>query len=55
LYQYDKAIPENEKTLKIYKNLALKPYWIFDYTYLGESYRKTGQYKKAKKAVAGQK
>jgi len=47
LEQHDKAIPEYEKELEIYKKWGLKPYWIFDYTNLGESYRKTGQYKKA--------
>jgi tetratricopeptide (TPR) repeat protein len=49
LEQFDKAIPEYEKELDIYKKWGLKPYWIFDYTNLGESYRKTGQYKKAMK------
>jgi len=47
LEQYDKAIPEYEKELEIYKKWGLKPYWVFDYTNLGESYRKTGQYKRA--------
>jgi tetratricopeptide (TPR) repeat protein len=49
LYQYDKAIPEYEKALEIYKKWGLKPYWIFDYTYLGEAYCKTGQLQKVKK------
>jgi tetratricopeptide (TPR) repeat protein len=49
LYQYNKAIPEYEKVLEIYKKWGVKPSWIFDYTSLGEAYRKTGQYKKAKK------
>ena len=49
LNQYDKAIPEYEKALEIYKKWGLKPYWVFNYTYLGEAYRKTGQYKKAMK------
>jgi tetratricopeptide (TPR) repeat protein len=49
LNQYDKAIPEYEKVLEIYKKWGLKPYWIFAYTNLGEAYRKTGQYKKAMK------
>jgi tetratricopeptide (TPR) repeat protein len=49
LEQYDKAIPEYEKQLEIYKKWGLKPYWIFNYISLGESYRKTGQYKKAMK------
>jgi tetratricopeptide (TPR) repeat protein len=47
LGQYDKAIPEYEKVLEIYKKWGAKPYWVFDYTSLGESYRKTGQLKKA--------
>jgi tetratricopeptide (TPR) repeat protein len=45
--QYDKAIPEYEKSLEIYKKWGLKPYWIFNYTSLGESYRKSHQFKKA--------
>jgi tetratricopeptide (TPR) repeat protein len=49
LNQYDKAIPEYEKVLEIYKKWGLKPYWIFDYTNLGEAYRKTGQYEKSMK------
>jgi TolB-like protein len=48
LYQYDKAIPEFEKSLEIYKKLDSKPWWVFDYTLLGYSYHKTGQYKKEK-------
>jgi TolB-like protein len=48
LYQFDKAIPEYEKTLEIYRKWGLKPYWIFDYAYLGEAYRITGQYNKLK-------
>jgi tetratricopeptide (TPR) repeat protein len=49
LHQYDKAIPEFEKTLEIYERWGLKPYWVFDYVYLGEAYHKTGQYFKEKK------
>ena len=49
LNQFDKAIPEYEKQLEIYKKWGLKPYWIFNYINLGEAYRKTGQYKKAMK------
>ena len=49
LNQYDNAIPEYEKALEIYKKWGLKPYWVFNYTYLGEAYRKTGQYKKSMK------
>jgi adenylate cyclase len=49
LSQYDKAIPEFEKALEIYKKLDSKPWWVFEYTLLGNSYHKTGQYKKEKK------
>ncbi len=49
LHQFDNAIPEYEKALKIYNKLDLKPKWVFDYTQLGEAYNKTGQYKKEKK------
>ena len=49
LYQYDKAIPEYEKTLEIYKKWGSKPSGVYDYVYLGEAYRKTGQLEKVKK------
>ncbi len=49
LYQYDKAIPELEKALEIYKKWGSKPYWVFNYTFLADSYHKTGMYKKEKK------
>jgi tetratricopeptide (TPR) repeat protein len=49
MFQYDQAIPEYEKALEIYEKWGSKPYWIFDYAYLGESYRKTGQFKKAER------
>ena len=49
LFQYDKAIPEYEKVLEIYKNWDVKPFWVFDYAYLGDTYHKTGQYKKEAK------
>jgi tetratricopeptide (TPR) repeat protein len=49
LYQYDKAIPELEKALEIYNKWGTKPYWVWNYTYLGYSYHKTGMYKKEKK------
>jgi tetratricopeptide (TPR) repeat protein len=48
LYQYDKAIPEFEKALEIYDKLESKPWWVYNYSLLGESYHKTGQYKKEK-------
>jgi tetratricopeptide (TPR) repeat protein len=49
LYQYDKAIPEFEKALEIYDKWDLKPWWIYNYTLLGDAYHETGQYKKEKK------
>ena len=49
LYEYDKAIPEFEKSLEIYDKFGTKPWWIYNYSLLGEAYHKTGQYKKEKK------
>ncbi|MCJ7446828.1 MAG: tetratricopeptide repeat protein [Bacteroidales bacterium] len=49
LYQYDKAIPEFEKSLELYNKFGTKPWWAFNYTLLGEAYHETGQYKKEKK------
>jgi tetratricopeptide (TPR) repeat protein len=49
LYQYDKAIPEMEKVLEMYNKWGVKPSWIYDYTFLGYAYHKTGQYRKEKK------
>ena len=46
LRQYDKAIPEFEKGLDIYKKWGVKPYWVVFYIGLGRSYHSTGQYKK---------
>ena len=46
LFQFDKAIPEYQKSLEIYDKLGIKPAWAFNYTQLGEAYNKTGQYKK---------
>ena len=47
--QYDKAIPEFEKSLEIYKKWNIKPSWVYNYTDLGYAYHKTGHYKKEKK------
>jgi tetratricopeptide (TPR) repeat protein len=49
IFQYDKAIPEYEKVLEIYNNWDVKPFWVFDYAYLGDSYHKSGQYRKEEK------
>jgi tetratricopeptide (TPR) repeat protein len=49
MHQYDKAIPEFEKALEIYKKWDSKPGWTANYTELGDAYHGTGQYKKEKK------
>jgi len=49
LHQYDKAVPEYERSLKVYKDWGIKPFWAYNYTYLGTAYHKTGQFKKEKK------
>jgi len=49
LYQYNKAIPEFEKALKIFKKGGVKPWWVYNYSHLGDAYHKTGQFKKEKK------
>jgi TolB-like protein len=38
LYQYDRAIPELEKGLDIYKKWGVKPIWFGSYTALGLAY-----------------
>jgi Predicted integral membrane protein len=48
LHQFDKAIPEFETALEIYKKWGSKPSWVYNYTGLGYAYHKTGQYKKEK-------
>ena len=48
LYQYDKAINAYEKSLELYNKWDSKPWWIFNYTGLGNAYHKTKQYKKEK-------
>jgi len=49
LYEYYKAIPEFEKSLEIYDKFNCKPWWVYNYSLLGEAYHKTGQYKREKK------
>jgi tetratricopeptide (TPR) repeat protein len=49
LYQYDKAIPEYEKSLELYERWDSKPRWIYNYTSLGDAYHNTGQYRKEEK------
>jgi tetratricopeptide (TPR) repeat protein len=48
LFQYDKAIPEFKKTLKIYEKWEIKPMFVLNYTTLGLAYHKTEQYNKEK-------
>jgi tetratricopeptide (TPR) repeat protein len=49
LFQYDRAVPEFEKALEIFKKTDSKPWWPNNYTNLGKAYHETGQYKKEKK------
>ena len=48
LLQYDKAIPEFEKSLEIFNKRDIKPMWVFSYTALGRAYNETGEYRKEK-------
>ncbi len=47
--EYDKAIPEFKKMLKICDKWGVKPMWVHIYRFLGYSYHETGQFKKEKK------
>jgi len=38
LFQFEKAIPEYEKSLELYEESGIKPAWVFNYTQLGEAY-----------------
>jgi tetratricopeptide (TPR) repeat protein len=49
LQQYDKAIPPFERSLEIRDELGTKPWWVYNYTQLGEAYHRTAQYKKEKR------
>jgi tetratricopeptide (TPR) repeat protein len=49
LFQYDKAIPEYEKSLGMTKKRDIKPFWVYSYTELGYSYHKCGEFRKEKK------
>jgi tetratricopeptide (TPR) repeat protein len=48
LMQYEEAVPVLEKSLVLYGNQNLKPWWIETYVNLGLAYNKTGQFKKEK-------
>jgi tetratricopeptide (TPR) repeat protein len=49
LQLFDKAVIELEKSLDIYKKWESKPMWVWNYTRLGYSYHKLGEYKKENK------
>jgi tetratricopeptide (TPR) repeat protein len=49
LHLYEEAIPEFKKAIELYHKWGSEPRWISNYTLLGDSYHKTGQYKKEKK------
>jgi tetratricopeptide (TPR) repeat protein len=49
LYQYNEAIPEYKKSIKISNKMGLKPMWDYNYIDLGLSYHETGQYKEEKR------
>ena len=49
LLQFDKAIPEYEKSLELYEKWGIKPERIYNYTNLGDVYHTTKQFRKEKK------
>jgi tetratricopeptide (TPR) repeat protein/AraC-like DNA-binding protein len=51
LQQYYKAIPEYKRSLEIYEERSMKPFYCANYTNLIVAYQKTGQAKKAKKLL----
>lgn len=44
LYQYDKAIAANLKSIEIYEKWGSRPFWSFFYADLAFAYHKTGKY-----------
>jgi tetratricopeptide (TPR) repeat protein len=46
LQQYERAIPEFEKSLDINKKWGTRPDWVLSYVHLEIAYDKTGQFKK---------
>jgi len=48
LQQYDKAIPEFKKALKLHEKWGLKPVWAYYYEQFGFAYHETAQYRKEK-------
>jgi tetratricopeptide (TPR) repeat protein len=51
LNQYDRAIPEYEKSLTIYNKFGLKPQYTGNYSHLLALYHITGQYEKEKELL----
>jgi tetratricopeptide (TPR) repeat protein len=49
LAQWDKAIPEFEKALELFNKQDVKPFWVFEYTFLGLAYHEMRQFKKENK------
>ncbi|MDP4223303.1 MAG: hypothetical protein Q8868_08325 [Bacteroidota bacterium] len=49
LEEFEKAIPELEKALEMYKKWKIKPFWSKEYVELGLAYHKTGIYDSEKK------
>ena len=49
LLQYDKAIPEYERALEIYKEWGIRTSYVVNYTELGRAYHNSGQYRKERK------
>ena len=49
MLQYEKAIPLYEKSLELFDEMDLKPWWIYNYIQLGYAYHQLGQYKKEEK------
>ena len=49
LCQYDKAILELERALKLHDKWGGKPYWVSNYTALGNAYHQMGMYRREEK------
>lgn len=49
IFQYDRATPEFEKALEMYRKSGSTPWWALNYSGLGRAYHETGLYKKEKK------
>ncbi|HDS06358.1 MAG TPA: tetratricopeptide repeat protein [Bacteroides sp.] len=49
IHQFEKAIPVFEKALEIYDKWGIKPFWVYNYTLLGDAYHQLGLYRKEKR------